>query len=294
MKTKNVFEVDGRKVVLTNLEKVLFPAINGTKAELIEYYMKMASYVLPYTRGRPFSMLHFPDGVDGKSFYQKQRPDEAPEWLKSAPIPSEHKTVEWCLVNDLPSLLYMANRACIEMHTWFSRLPDLDSPDIAVFDIDPSGNTGYAQAAEAALLIRVALREYALASFPKLSGATGVHVVIPIAPVPYAKVRAFLKSVCAAVVKAYPDRYTLERTIVKRGDRVYLDAVQNARGKTLPSPYSVRATPAATVSAPVTWYELEKGVSPGDFTMRNIGERLKKKGDLFAPVYEMRQILPEV
>lgn len=294
MKTKSVYEVDGREVVLTNLEKVLFPAIHGTKAELIRYYMNTAPCILPYTRGRPFSMLHFPDGVGGKSFFQKQRPDEAPEWLKSVPIPSEHKIVEWCLIDDLPSLLYMANRACIETHTWFSRLPDLDRPDIAVFDIDPSGGTGYAQAVEAARLIRVALREYALQSFPKLSGATGVHVVVPIAPVSFEKVRAFLKSVCAAIASAYPDRYTTERTIVKRGERVYLDAVQNGRGKTLPSPYSVRATPAATVSAPVTWDELDRGVSPEDFTIRNIGGRINKKGDLFAPVYEMRQHLPEV
>ena len=292
MKTKSVYEVEGRQVVLTNLDKVLFPKINGTKAELIDYYMKMAPYVLPYMKGRPFSMLHYPDGVDGKSFFQKQRPGDAPGWLKSVPIPSKKKTVEWCLVDDLPSLIYMANRACIETHAWFSRLPDLDKPDIAVFDIDPSGNTGYREAVQAALLIRVALKEYALTAVPKISGKTGVHVVIPIEPVPFEKVRAFLKSVCAAIEKAYPDRFTTERIIAKRGDRVYLDAVQNSRGKTLPSPYSVRATATATISVPVTWEELEDGMAPEDHTIRNMQQRIQKKGDLFALVYEMRQTLP--
>lgn len=294
MKTKSVYEVEGRRLVLTNLEKVLFPRINGTKAELIDYYIKMAPYILPYMKGRPFSMLHFPDGVDGKSFFQKQRPGEAPDWLKSVPIPGEEKTVEWCLADDLPSLIYMANRACIETHAWFSRLPDLDKPDVAIFDIDPSGSTGYREAVRAALLIRVALEGYGLTAVPKLSGKTGVHVVVPIKPVPYTEVRAFLKPVCSALEKTEPARFTTERIIAKRGNRVYLDAVQNGRGKTLPSPYSVRATPTATVSLPVTWEELEKGISPQDHTIRNIEERMKKMGDLFAPVYALRQTLPSV
>lgn len=294
MKEKNPFLVEGREVNLTNLEKIYFPEINGSKAELIDYYIRMSPYILPYLKNRPFSMLHYPDGIYGKTFFQKQRPEDAPEWLQSAALPSGEKSIDWCLVNDLPSLIYMANRSCIETHAWFSRLPEPDNPDVAIFDLDPSGNTGFADAATAALLIKTALDAYGLWSIPKLSGKTGVHVVLPIRPAPFDKVRGFLSAVCRKVERAQPDKFTTERTIAKRGDKVYLDAVQNGRGKTLPSPYSVRATPGANVSAPVTWEELQKGLSPTDFHMRNIEERVKNKGDIFDPVYALRQELPVI
>lgn len=289
---KNVFQVEGKEVALTNADKLYFPKIGATKAELIEYYIRMAGYILPYLKGRPFSMLHYPDGIGGKTFYQKQRPADAPAWLQSVSVPSSEKTVDWCLVNDLPSLIYMANRSCIEMHAWFSRLPALDTPDVAIFDIDPSGSTGFSEAAAAALLIKTALDAYGLTGFPKLSGKTGVHVVVPIAPVPYEQARDFLKRICGSIARVQPRLFTTERSIAGRGDRVYLDAVQNGRGKTLPAPYSVRATTDANVSAPVTWRELQNGVTPGDFTMRGMAARLEAVGDLFAPVYSMRQRLP--
>ncbi len=294
MKEKEIFEVEGKKVALTHLDKIYFPGIGAAKAEVIGYYIRMAPYILPYLKGRPFSMLHYPDGEGGKTFFQKQRPEDAPEWLAGVVLPSGEKTVDWCLVNDLPSLIYMANRSCIEMHAWFSRLPDLDRPDIAVFDLDPSGNTGYGDAVEAALLVKTALDAYGLWSVPKISGKTGVHVVVPIENEPFEMVRSFLKHICKSMEEARPEKFTTQRTIAKRGDRVYLDAVQNGRGKTLPAPYSLRATPDAAVSAPVTWKELEEGAHPGQFTMRNMEERIKKMGDLFAPVYSNRQKLPEV
>ncbi len=294
MKTISVFEVEGRGVKITNPDKIYFPEIKASKADLIDYYIRMSPYLLPYLKDRPFSMLHYPDGIDGKTFYQKQRPSNAPKWLKSVTLPSREKTIDWCVVNDLPSLIYMCNRSCIEMHAWFSRLPDIEKPDVAVFDIDPSGDTGFKEAAEAALLIKTALDAYKLAGIPKLSGKTGVHVVVPIAPVPYEQAREFLKRVCQSVEGARPDLFTMERAIAKRKNRVYLDAVQNGRGKTLPSPYSVRATPNANISAPVTWDELRGGVTPDFFTIRNMDERIEKAGDLFAPVYTMRQKLPAI
>lgn len=291
---KEVYEVEGKKLTLSHLDKVYFPEIGATKAEMIEYYIRMSPYILPYLKGRPFSMLHYPEGVYGKTFYQKQRPEDAPDWLAGVVLPSGEKTVDWCLVNDLPSLLYMANRSCIEMHAWFSRLPDLDSPDVAIFDLDPSGNTGFNEAVEAAMLVKTALDAYGLWSVPKLSGKTGVHVVVPIEPTPFAKVREFLKIICKSIQDARPELFTVERTIAKRGDKVYLDAVQNGRGKTLPSPYSLRSTPNAQVSAPVTWMELQRGVQPAQFTMRNMEERINRAGDLFEPVYTTRQPLPEL
>ena len=207
-------------------------------------------------------------------------------------LPSKEKTVDWCLVNDTPSLLYMVNRSCIETHAWFSRVPQLDEPDVAIFDLDPSGNTGYREAVEAALLIKAALDVYGLTAFPKISGKTGVHVVVPIEPTPYERVRKFLTSVCKALEKTQPNKFTIERTIAKRGDKVYLDAVQNARGKTLPSPYSVRATSRANVSAPVTWKELQSGVTPDEFHIRNMEQRIKEVGDLLPPYIRSGNVCP--
>lgn len=292
--TKETFRIKGREVTLSNLDKVYFPDINGTKAELVDYYLRMAPYILPYLKDRPFSMLHYPDGVTGESFFMKQRPPDAPEWLKSVRVASTDKEIDWCLVNDVPSLAYMANRSCIEMHAWFSKLPNLDKPNVAIFDLDPSGATGFPEAVEAALLVKEALDVYDLWAVPKLSGKTGVHVVVPIRAVTYEKVREFLSGICAALESARPDLCTTQRTVAKRGDKVYLDAVQNARGQTLPSPYSVRATPEATVSAPVTWKELARGVKPEQFHLRNIHKRVEKSGDLFAPVYKLRQALPKL
>lgn len=292
--TKELFEIEGRALTLTNLDKVYFPAINATKAELIEYYLTMAPYILPYLKNRPFSMLHYPHGVEGETFFQKQRPDDAPDWLGGVRIPSHKKTIDWCLVNDAPSLIYMVNRSCLETHAWFSRVPNIEEPDVAIFDIDPSGSTGFSHAVEGALLIKAALEAYGLFSIPKTSGKTGVHVVVPIEPTPFEQARKFLTVVCKAIERIRPELFTTERIIKKRGDRVYLDAVQNARGKTLPSPYSVRSTPSASVSTPLTWAELERGVTPEQFHIRNIPARIKEAGDLFAPAYATRQILPEL
>ena len=289
-----ILSIGGRDVEVTHLEKVFFPEAGITKGDLIEYYIKMSPYILPYLKDRPFTMVPYPHGVEGKSFYQKQRPENAPEWLKGVQVPSEKRGhIDYCLVNDVPSLVFMVNKGCIEMHGWFSRVPDLDNPDVAVFDLDPSGNTGFRDAAAAARMIRVMLDEYGLTAIPKTSGMTGLHIVIPIRPTPFSEVQDFLKAICRVVEKAEPSRFTTERTVAKRGDKVYLDAIQNARGKTIPSPYSVRPSAMATVSAPLTWEEVhDDSLTPGRFTMKNIEERVKEMGDLFAPVYALRQALP--
>jgi bifunctional non-homologous end joining protein LigD len=289
-----ILTIGGRDVEVSNLDKVLFPEAGITKGDLIEYYIRMSPYILPYLTDRPFTMVPYPHGVTGKSFYQKQRPENAPDWMAGVQVPSEKRGyIDYCLVNDVPSLVFMANKACIEMHAWFSRTPELDNPDVAVFDLDPSGNTGFRDAVAAARMIKVVLDEYGLTAVPKTSGMSGLHIVIPIQPTPFSEVQEFLKAVCRVVAKADPGRFTTERTVARRGNRVYLDAVQNARGKTIPAPYSVRPSPTATVSAPLTWEEVhDDGLCPEQFTMRNIEGRVKEMGDLFAPVYKLRQALP--
>lgn len=293
--TRRSLDIGGISVPLTHLDKVMYPELGLTKADVIDYYIKVSRYILPYLKDRPFSMIPFVNGAQGESFFQKQRPAGAPAWLTSVAIPSGARVINYCLVNDLPSLLYMANRGCLEMHAWFSRYPSLDTPDVAVFDIDPSGNTGFKEACAAAKLIKTALDSFSLWSIPKTSGKQGIHVFVPIEPTPYEKVRQFLRFVCSMVEDAQSELFTLERSVGKRGNRVYLDVVQHGRGKTLPTPYSLRATPRATVSAPVTWEELSSAsLSPSDFTIGNITERLERIGDLFAPVYTLRQTLINV
>ncbi|MCL2434037.1 MAG: non-homologous end-joining DNA ligase [Clostridia bacterium] len=292
MNTPAFLEIGATKVPVTSLEKIMYPQKSYTKADVIDYYIKIAPYILPYLKNRPFSMIPYVNGAEGESFFQKQKPQNAPKWLKSVPVKSSTRTIDYCLINDLRSLIYMANRGCLEMHCWFSRHPALDKPDCAVFDIDPSGETGFPEGKAAALLIKAALDGYGLWSVAKTSGKGGVHVYVPIRPQPYEYVRNFTSAICRAVVDARPDLCTTERTIAKRGDRVYLDAVQLGRGKTLPAPYSLRATPGATVSAPMTWEELGRAAcKPESYTMSNILGRIERVGDLFEPVYGMKQEL---
>lgn len=290
----NSLSIEGKELVLTNLEKVFWPELNLTKADLINYYIKIANYILPYLKDRPFSMKPFPDGIKGKSFYQKQCPKEAPDWLQTTPIYSKKKGyVDWCLINDLPSLVWIANRACIEMHTWFSKLPDLNKPDMAVLDLDPSGNIGFRETVVVAKIFKIILDELNLFSIPKTSGATGIHIYIPIKQkYKFSEVRYFLLEICKLVEKFKPDLATTERNVKKRGNKVYLDAVQNSSGKTVPAPYSLRPTPEATVSTPIFWEELDKDISPKEFNIFTIFGRLNIHGDLFQEFFTRKQNLP--
>lgn len=286
-------KIGRHSVPVTSLDKVMFPEIGATKADVIDYYIRISAYILPYLKNRPFSMIPFVNGANGESFFQKQRPGGAPKWLKSVAVASSSRTIDFCLINNLSSLIYMANRGCLEMHTWFSRYPNLDKPDVAVFDIDPSGHTGFEEARAAAKIIKTILDSFSLWSIPKTSGKSGIHVFVPIRPTPFEHVRNFLRYVCKLVEKTQSGLFTLERSIQKRGDRVYLDAVQISRGKTLPAPYSLRATPFGNVSTPISWEELNNPkLNAETFTIDNIENRLKKKGDLFAPIYSLRQTLP--
>ncbi|MGF7184081.1 bifunctional non-homologous end joining protein LigD [Desulfitispora alkaliphila] len=291
----SVLQVEGKNVSVSNLDKLFWSELNLTKGDMIDYYIRISPYLLPYIKGRPFSMKPYPQGISGESFYQKECPREAPPWLSRTPIPSKRKgVVNWCVINDLPSLIWIANRACIEMHTWFSRLPHLDKPPVAVIDLDPSGNTGFRQAAETALLYKPILDQLGLQSFPKTSGATGIHIYIPIAPkYSFDQVRQFLAQLNPLVVEARPDLTTTERRVNQRGDRIYLDTAQNGSNKTIPAPYSLRPTAQATVSTPLTWSEVANPqLMPEDFTFQNIFQRLDELGDLFRPVLELEQKLP--
>ena len=286
--------IDNQTLPLKNLEKYYFPDEGIRKADILDYYIYAAPYLLPHIENKPFSMIHFPHGLGGdkKSFYQKQKPADAPEWLKSVTLPSgnERGSIDWCLVNDAASVLYMVNRAVPEMHTWFSRLPDLTRPDIAVMDLDPSAGSDFGDVKKIALLYKKLLDELKLKSFPKLSGGSGLHIYIPIAPRPFKEVQTFLLTLSEIVIKEYPGLATAERTVSKRGTRVYLDAIQNASGKTIAAPYSLRVKPGAPVAVPLHWDELKsRSVKPGVYNLKNVRYRLESVGDLTAGMYDIKQ-----
>jgi bifunctional non-homologous end joining protein LigD len=251
--------------------------------------------LLPHLEGRALSMARYPDGADGGFFYEKQCPSHAPEWLVRAPIHSSHRgePIEFCTAPDLESLIWVANMGCIEMHPWLSRAERAAHPDFAVFDLDPQESATWEQVTYTAGLVKVILDKLGLNAHAKTSGATGIHIYVPIEPVyEYSRVRRFVEEVGKLIVAADPETVTMTWDIAKRGPRVFIDHNQNVGGKTIASVYSVRPRPGAPVSTPILWDELDS-VRPDDFTMANIWPRLRQFGDLFAPVLRGGQRLEQ-
>ncbi|MCL2522696.1 MAG: hypothetical protein FWE36_07565 [Erysipelotrichales bacterium] len=292
----NYINLNKLGIPLKNLDKSYTRKSIITKAEIIDYYIKANHLIQPHIKNKPFSMIHYPNGVGEDFFYQKECPKDAPFWLKTKAIPSSSKgEINWCLVNDLRSIIYMANRSVIEMHTWFSRLPNLKKADMAVIDLDPSGKSGFKEAIKIASAFGIILNKLNVFSVPMTSGGSGIHIRIPIKALPFSEIQDFLLKLCLIVTEAYPDIATTERIIDKRGDKVYLDAIQNAYGKTIIAPYSVRARESIPIATPLLWTELtNENLKPEDFTIKNIFKRLDSIGDLFQDFYKKKQLLPKI
>ncbi len=274
-----------RSVRLTNPSKQFF-GDEYTKGDLVQYYASIAPMLIPHLEGRALSMARYPDGSEGEFFYEKQCPSHAPEWLVRAPIHSSHRgePIEFCTAPDIESLIWVANMACIEMHPWLSRAERYEYSDFAVFDLDPQDGVTWEQVTYTAGLIKVILDKLGLDSYAKTSGATGIHIYVPLDPIyPFSRVRRFVEAVGQMIVAADPDTVTMIWDIAKRGQRVFVDHNQNVGGKTIASVYSVRPRPGAPVSTPILWDELTE-VRPDDFTIATIWPRLRQYGDLFAPV----------
>jgi bifunctional non-homologous end joining protein LigD len=293
LRTSDAFEVEGRRLRLTNLDKPMWPADGLTKRDLIAHYIRVAHVLLPYLRDRPLSMQVFPDGIDGKSFWRKDKPSHAPTWIKSWTYHGE-KTKEYVVVNDLATLVWVANAASIDLHPWHSRIDAPQQPDWAVFDLDPAEGASFESVVTIARLVGVALDHYGLQSALKTTGQTGLQIYVPIRRGPdYTAVRNWVESVSRAVGAIVPDLVSWEWSVRQRTGRVRLDYTQNIINKTLTAPYTVRAVPHAPVSAPITWAELsDPGLRPDSWTIHNIGERLAAVGDLFAPALAGGQELP--
>jgi bifunctional non-homologous end joining protein LigD len=278
---------------LTNLDKVYWPDEGYTKGDLIRYYYEVSKYILPYLKDRPLIMKRYPNGITGSSFHQHDV-NEAPRFVRTELIDVEegHK-VDYIISDNLQTLLYMANLGAIERHPWHSRTLDLDHPDWFVFDLDPS-NVEFEEICDVAMSTKGILDELGLESYAKTSGSRGIHVYVPLKPVhTYEEVAAFAERVAELVVEANPEIATVERSLKKRKRRaIYVDHMQNARGKSVVAPYSVRPKPAAPVSAPLEWDEVKrKKIKIQDFTIGNMLRRIERKGDLFRPVLTKRQTL---
>ncbi|HPU00887.1 MAG TPA: non-homologous end-joining DNA ligase [Bacillota bacterium] len=289
--------VNDRELALTNLDREFWPDDGLLKHDLIRYYIEAAPYLLPHLRNRPLVVQRFPEGIGAPGFYQKNIPEGAPEWLRSCPVRHGGGKLTYYLVADsLETLVWLGNQACLELHPWLSSVGSLENPDFIVFDLDPMEQSTFSHVCTAALAIKELLARLRLQCYPKLSGASGMQIYLPVQPrYSYRQAREFAQEICRRVHQAYPEITTLERKVEQRGGKLYLDYLQNGRGKTLAAPYSPRPLPGAPVSLPLTWEEVSReAVFPGEFTITNVIPRLQKMGDLFAPVLENKQQLPSL
>jgi bifunctional non-homologous end joining protein LigD len=287
----------GRKELrFSNLDKPFWPELGITKGDLIAYYRDVAEVLVPHLRGRPFTMKRYPDGWQGKNFFQKNAPSHMPGWIERTSQPAstregERKLIDYAIVDDDLALMWMANMGCIDLHTWASRVDKADRPDWVMFDLDPSEGSGFEEVVEVALLVKQTLDLLELESHPKTSGSRGIHVLVPIARRhSFEEVRDFAAIIAGALARAHPKLVTTEWARKKRHG-VLVDANQNRQGATNASVYSVRPRAGAPVSTPLRWDEVQSGLDPAGFTMETVLDRVAEHGDLYAAVLGGKQSL---
>jgi bifunctional non-homologous end joining protein LigD len=283
-------EVDGRDLRLSNLTKVFWPDEGYTKGDLIAYYANVASLILPHLAGRPLTMKRMPDGAEGPFFYEKTAPSHTPEWIHRCRVPSEEAKrgeIDYLVVDDAATLLYVANLGCIEMHPLHSRCDDVEHPDYLFFDLDPFPPYTYEDVLAVARHVKVVLDQLGVPSYPKTSGATGLQIYVPVerGSYTYGQVRAFVGACGRIIARADADRVTMAWRVADRAGKVFIDHNMNRQGANIAAAYSLRPEPGATVSTPLAWEEvLEGGFEPRDFRIDNVWERFAERGDLFEGV----------
>ena len=284
-------EVDGRVVKLTNLGKMFWPEQGITKRDLIQYYADVAPYLLPHLQDRAMVMKRYPNGAAGEFFFMKRAPSPRPDWIEICHIEhSSGNVINFPMIQDMAALLWVINLGCIDLNQWYARCDDVDRPDYLHFDLDPVPGASFEKVSDTALLLKEALDALKMPSYAKTTGSKGIHIYVPIQRGPTQKqVWTFAKELSHAIASQAPKLVTAVYIVSKRPKgRVLVDYNQNAWGRTLASIYSVRPRPEATVSTPVNWPELERGVKIEDFTMKNVPARLKKVGDLWQPLLEKK------
>ena len=281
-------KIGSASVMLTNTSKIYWPGEGITKGQLIAYYQDIAEYILPFLKDRPQSLKRNPNGIGNSGFFHKDAGEEAPAFVKSFEVYSEssNKTIDYILCNNAATLAYMNNLGCIEINPWHSTIRKPDNPDYLIIDIDPSDKNTFDQVIDTANQFKEVLDAVGVPGYCKTSGASGLHIYVPMGKkYDYDQTKDFALLLCMIVSEQLPEFTTLERNLKKRGDkRIYLDALQNRRSQTISSVYSVRPKPGATVSMPLQWSEVKKGLTPMDFTIHNAVKRIQKQPNMFREV----------
>jgi bifunctional non-homologous end joining protein LigD len=286
-----------RELTLTSLHKPYWKAETFSKGHMLNYYLQVAPYLLPYLLGRPQSLHRYPNGIDAPGFYQKDVLGKVPDWMALHEDFSEStsKAVHYLVCTNEATLIYMANLGCIEMHPWHSRVSSIHHPNWCLIDLDPDVSNMYDQVVETAQVVKKILDDVGAACYPKTSGSTGLHIYIPLgAKYSYDESRNLAESLVTLVHRELPDTTSLERNPDKRTGKIYLDFLQNSETQTAAAPYSLRPKPGVPISTPLHWDEVKRGLTPTAFTATTLFDRLKTEGDLFGPVLGSGIDLPKV
>jgi bifunctional non-homologous end joining protein LigD len=299
---KEPMRAGARTIQVSNLDKVFYPESGFTKGDMLDYYRRVATVLVPHLRDRPLTLKRYPDGVEGQFFYEKRCPPHAPEWVKTVPVERKRdgKIIDYCMVNDVASLLWAVNLGSLELHVSLSKAKRLGTPTAVVFDLDPDPAEGVLAAAEIALEIRKRLSRMDLESCVKTSGSKGLQLYVPLnSAVTYERTGGFAHALALALEEEMPDRVVSKMKKELRTGKVFIDWSQNDDHKTTVALYSLRARPAPTVSTPLRWKEVQKALRADDpellrFTSDEVLARIDKHGDLFEPVRKLRQKLPKL
>ena len=301
MANKAELIVEDRRIQVSNLDKVLYPKAGFTKGEVIDYYIRVASVLLPHLKDRPLTMKRYPDGVEGEFFYEKNCPEYRPKWVQTAQVWSESndRIMNYCLAQDLPTLVWAANLADLELHTSLSRKDDMTCPTMMVFDLDPGAPAGIIQCCQVGLWLRDLLGKMKLKSFAKTSGSKGLQIYVPLNTlVTYDETKDLSRVLAQHLDREHPDRVTSNMSKAARKGKVFVDWSQNDEHKTTICAYSLRAREEPTVSTPVSWNEVEnclkkKNADLLKFRFDQVLERVEKLGDVFEAVERLKQKLPK-
>lgn len=301
-KSTSTTEIEGRQLSLSNLDKVLYPAARFTKGQLVDYYVRIAPVLLPHLRGRPLTMKRYPNGVGGMFFYEKNCPKHRPDWVQTAPVWSEgnNRWMDYCLVQDVATLVWAANLADIELHTSLSLAKDMTRPTMMVFDLDPGAPATIVQCCQVAMWLKEFFDASGLETFPKTSGSKGLQVYVPLnTKVTYDQTKPFAHELARKFEREHPKEVVSDMKKSLRTNKVFVDWSQNDQHKTTVCVYSLRAREHPTASTPVTWDEVALCLKKGEpellvFTADEVLKRLEKLGDLFAPVLKLKQKMPKL
>ena len=299
MTKRTELEIDGEKIEVSNLDKVFYPKTGFTKGNLIDYYIRVAPYLLPHLKNRPITLKRYPDGVDGFFFYEKQCPPHRPGWIKTTDVArSDGTQIHYCMIDNLPSLVWAANLADLELHTFLHKAPAITRPTVLAFDLDPGPPADVVLCCKVGLRLKALFDSLNLKSFAKTSGSKGLQIYVPLnMPVTYEKTKVFARSVAEALEKECPEVVVGKMRKDVRAGKVFIDWSQNDDHKTTVCVYSLRAREEPTVSTPVTWDEVaatekKKSAKFLTFQAQEVLRRVEKQGDLFADVLTMKQKLP--